>query len=85
MERALSFKQDNVPVHRANLTQLYLEISGIKSLPFPPQSPDLSPIKEVWQWLALKVKTRVFNKIRNLIDYIFNLWNEMPKSTILAL
>ena len=37
------FHQDNAPVHNSILVTDYLTKMGIKSVPQPPQSPDLAP------------------------------------------
>lgn len=83
-QKSYIFMQDNAPAHRANLTKLYLQISGVKVLEWPPQSPDLNPIEGVWSWMAMKIKAKVFNNVQDLTDAVFQLWEELPKSVILA-
>ena len=52
----------------------------IPQISWPPQSPDLSPIKNIWLLLKNKIKNRLF-LIRNLADLktqLMTAWNEVP-------
>ena len=54
--RRAIFQQDGAPVHTSDETQAYLKTRGIEVLtPWPPQSPDLSPIENAWAILQQKV------------------------------
>jgi transposase len=45
------FQQDGAPCHRAVATRNFLEDNGIELLPWPPKSPDLSIIENVWAYI----------------------------------
>lgn len=82
--KSFIFQQDNAPAHRAKDTKLFLQDCKIEVLEWPPQSPDLNPIEQVWLWMAKKTNSRSFENIQELEDYVFELWEKIPKDTILA-
>ena len=47
---------DNAPIHRATKVQDYLEKNNIQTLEWPPYSPDLNPIENMWR----KLKSTIF-------------------------
>ena len=51
------FHQDNTPVHNYMLVTDYLTKVGIKTVPHPPYSPDLTPC-DFWLFPKLKEKIR---------------------------
>ena len=55
------FRQDNAPVHNSILVTDYLTKMGIKTVPHPPYSPDLTPCDF---WLFLSSEAVVMRQLR---------------------
>lgn len=63
LESNYIFQQDNDPKHTAKKTTAFFKSNRIRTLEWPPQSPDLNPIENLWGYLDNKVdKTLVSNK-----------------------
>jgi hypothetical protein len=63
LEGRYLFQQDNDPKHTAKISAAFFKANRIKQLEWPPQSPDLNPIENLWSYLDSKInKTNVTNK-----------------------
>lgn len=49
------FMQDNSSLHTAYLTQGWLSDHGIQGVDWPPYSPDMNPIENLWKILKAKI------------------------------
>jgi transposase len=78
------FMQDNAPCHKTNLVMAFLAQNQIQTLDWPPQSPDLNPIENLW---AI-VKARRFKKFGiprskiELIEQIFEIWEAIDQELL---
>jgi transposase len=73
---------DNAPTHRANLTKAWLHNHGITRVEFPPYSPDLNIIENVWQYIEVRVEKRRPRTIEELQDIIAEEWEKIPKEFV---
>lgn len=73
---------ENAPPHTAAYTIQLLKQYKISTLPFPPHSPDLNIIENIWPWVKLRVKAHSPQTKAQLIQLIERYWNEYPQSCI---
>jgi transposase len=86
---AFIFQQDNSSVHKSKKTKLFLKQFNVQLLDFPPNSPDLNPIENLWHLIKHYMskmkdvtKDNFKDKVKeccNNIDYssIFNIISSM--------
>lgn len=90
-KRHFIFQQDNAPCHSSIATRTWLAKNNIKVMKWPPNSPDLNPIENMWSVLKQRVMmehpktidalTRVAKKEWNLMSsqYLNSLYLWMSK------
>jgi hypothetical protein len=69
------FQQDNAPCHKASSVMKLLNDEGVRLLEWPPYSPDLSPIENLWAIVKRKVHIEAFNCKEELIARVLDIWN----------
>ena len=72
--------QDNAPPHRSCSTKRWLSRNEVEVISWPPYSPDLNPIENLWGWLTRKVYAngRQFDNKNDLKSAIITCWSEIP-------
>ena len=76
------FMQDNVPCHKAMVVMNFLKAENVTVMDWPPQSPDLNPIENVWKTLGEHSKARNPKKTEQLWNALQEEWNKIPRQDI---
>lgn len=77
------YMQDNASIHRSRSTMDFLERHMILYLDdWPPNSPDINIIENMWALLKNKIKTENFNSKDHLYDRVNEIWHNIPERTI---
>ena len=74
------FQEDNAPPHQAKIAADIRNASNIPVLPWPAQSPDLNPVKNLWNEVDKKVRS-LPNQPKSLKDLeckVKNAWHTIP-------
>ncbi len=79
------FLQDNAPQHNSIKARTWLHNNGISVLDFPPYSPDLNPIENLWNHLARVVETAQATTMEELQDVVAEAWKKTELSFIQTL
>lgn len=76
------WQQDGATPHSAEETMLYLLPNVPHYLIWPPYSPDLSPIEQIWSYIKKRLAGKQFNDSDNLFSAIEYEWNNIPNDII---
>ena len=75
------FQQDNVTYHTSNESKSTIDILfGDSTIDWSPNSPDLSPIENVWAILKEKLSKRKIRNLDELRENILDIWIKFPTS-----
>ena len=72
-------QQDNHSVHSAKLIKKYLTRMKVKVLPWPPTSPDLAPIENLWKQDKVRISGRRhrIRTVKEMGDAIVSEWSKI--------
>ncbi len=76
------FQHDNAPIHTAGLVQRYLSRCGVTVMKWPPQSPDLNPIENLWFILDHILKERSPSNDDELFDVLSEGWKTIQSELL---
>ena len=77
--------QDNAPCHKAKLIMDFFARENIETLNWPPQSPDMNTIENLWAIIKARKKKKFPTSKNDLIEQIFDIWNDIDVGRVHAL
>lgn len=81
----LILQHDNAACHAAQSIETFLRSKNVTLLPWPALSPDLSPIENVWAYIAQKMKGKCFQSLDDVWAEVQHQWSQVPVSYIQGL
>jgi len=79
--KELYFQQDNAPCHIEKKSIDYIKYNFNNYLDFcPANSPDLSPIEELWAIVEEKLNKYTFKNTSEMANKLKWVWNRIPKT-----
>ena len=76
------FQHDNDPKHASQLVKRFLEDEMVTVLKWPSQSPDLNPIKNLWEILDQHIRTKFYKNQQELFAALEESWKNIDFSII---
>lgn len=70
-------QQDNASIHTAHSVMTFLAQQGVTLLEWPPQSPDLSPIENLWSIVKQRLRDRKPPNLNALWDLVQEEWRKV--------
>ena len=81
--RSRMFMQDGAKAHTSRLVEAYLKQRNVEVMPdWPPRSPDLNPLENLWAILARKVNDCGPTDVKELTTYIQKVWKEFSQDEV---
>jgi transposase len=71
--------QDNAPCHTSKLVKGFLRRKHVDFIDWPPYSPDLNPIENIWHWMkhVLESEYPVCNSAEEIESRFFEIWQRI--------
>lgn len=70
------FQQDNAPCHKSKATLDFLRCQNFQVLPWPPYSPDLNPIENLWAIVKRRIEKIPRDTTASVEAATHNEWND---------
>lgn len=78
LDQGYKFYQDNDPKHKALKVRTWLLYNCSKVIDTPPQSPDINPIENLWEYLDKKVRNHHISNKNDLKKCLMEEWTNIP-------
>jgi transposase len=76
---------DNDKKFNSRLVQEFLHNKGVTTIDFPPYSPDLNPMENLWSMVAREVEKHACETMEELQDVVADEWDKVDKKDLLTL
>ena len=76
---ATFFMHDDAPVHTCKKVKQGLTENKIECLDWPPQSPDLNPIENIWHRIKRELENYDTSSLKKLEDALKEVWCQVLK------
>ena len=73
----VTFQHDNATPHKAITIRNWLNEQLFRTVDWPPYSPDLNPIENVWGMMKRAISLNPPTTLAELENFIFNYWNRL--------
>lgn len=80
--RRCIFQHDNAPCHKSEQTKHFIQVKNIRTVEWPPYSPDLNPIENMWSVLKKKVHKEPLPSKAVLIESVLRNWSDAELNSI---
>jgi len=73
-------QEDRVSYHHGGFIGLVKKAAEIQVLEWPPQSPDLSPIENIWHYMKIGISARRhrIKNVQQMAEVIREVWEQIP-------
>ena len=73
---------DNHPVHKSMNSLLFYKEHKIKVIDFPPYSPDLNPIENIWGKIKKEIMKKEYQTLSVMTKDIWKEWDNITESQL---